>query len=147
MKIMIQGREYTAVADDSITLADLVVLKAQTGLSRADLFDLFEQVQGLSEAQMQRSDEALLIAGVSVWLARRHAGEQLSLEQACDVPMGQVEFVREPGDPEPTTSGGRPDPTSRPGGSAPRGTRSPQDHKPKKAAARKTSKKASSAGS
>ena len=55
MKIIIQGREYTAVADDSITLADLVVLKAQTGLSRADLFDLFEQVQGLSEAPTQRS--------------------------------------------------------------------------------------------
>lgn len=146
MKIIIQGREYTAVADDSITLADLVVLKAQTGLSRADLFDLFEQVQGLSEAQMQRSDEALLIAGVSVWLARRHAGEQLTLEEACDVPMGQVEFVREPGDPEPSAPAGRPDPTGRTG-SAPRSTRSPQDHKPKKAAARKTSKKASSAGS
>jgi hypothetical protein len=146
VKIIIQGREYTAVADDSITLADLVVLKAQTGLSRADLFDLFEQVQGLSEAQMQRSDEALLIAGVSVWLARRHAGEQLTLEEACDVPMGQVEFVREPGDPEPTPAG-RPGPTGpHLKGSAPRSTRSPQDRKPK-AGARKTSKKASSAGS
>lgn len=147
MKIIIQGREYAAVADDSITLADLVVLKAQTGLSRADLFDLFESVKGLSEAQMQRSDEALLIAGVSVWLARRHAGEQLTLEEACDVPMGEVEFVREPSDPEPAPAG-RPGPTSpHLEGSGPRSTRSPQDHKPKKAAARKTSKKASTAGS
>lgn len=146
MKVIIEGREYAGVAGDDITLSDLMAIKTATGMSRAELFDLIERVSQLSEKEQQRSDEALIAAGISVWLARRHAGELLSLEEACAVPMTQVEFVREPGDPEPVKPGGRPDPTSRAGSARP-GTRSPQDRKPKKAAASKTSKKASTAGS
>lgn len=149
MKVMIQGRAYQGVAGDDITLSDLMAIKSATGMTRADLFDLIERVSKLSEAEQQRSDEALIAAGISVWLARRHAGELLSLEEACAVPMTEVEFVREPGDPEPVGDGspaGRPDPTRRPG-SGRRSTPSPQDHKPKKGAASKTSKKRSPAGS
>lgn len=150
MKVMIQGRAYQGVAGDDITLSDLMAIKSATGMTRADLFDLIERVSKLSEAEQQRSDEALIAAGISVWLARRHAGELLTLEDACAVPMAEVEFVREPGDPEPSKGGsgqaGRPDPTRRPG-SGRRSTPSPQDHKPKKGAASKTSKKRSPAGS
>lgn len=148
MKVIIEGRTYDGVLGDDITLADLMAIKTATGMTRADLMDLIERVAQLSEVEQQRSDEALIAAGISVWLARRHAGELLTLEEACAVKMSQVEFVREPGDPQPETPGGRPDPTSR-AGSARHGTRSPQDRKPKSAkpAARKTSKKASPAGS
>ncbi len=142
MKVIIEGREYAGVAGEDITLADLMAIKSATGMTRADLFDLIERVSKLSEKEQQRSDEALIAAGISVWLARRHAGELLTLEEACAVPMTRVEFVREAGDPEPVTPGGRPDPTRR-AGSAPRSTRSPQDRKPKKAAGSKTSKKQS----
>lgn len=146
MKVIIEGRTYDGVLGNDITLADLMAIKGATGMSRADFFDLIERVAKLSEKEQQRSDEALIAAGVSVWLARRHAGEMLTLEEACAIPMSQVEFIREPGDPEPVTPGGRPDPTSR-AGSAPRSTRSPQDRKPKKASGPKTSKKASPAAS
>lgn len=145
MKVIIEGRTYDGVLGDDITLADLMAIKTATGMTRADLMDLIERVSQLSEVEQQRSDEALIAAGISVWLARRHAGELLTLEEACAVKMSQVEFVREPGDPEPA-AGGRPDPTSR-AGSARRSTRSPQDRKPKKAAGSKTSKKASPAAS
>lgn len=144
MKIIIQGRTYDGVLGDDVTLSDLMAIKTATGMTRADLEDLTQRVSKLSEKELQRSDEALIVAGISVWLARRHAGEMLTLEEACAVPMTEVEFVREPGDPAPTGSAvdGRPDPTRRAGSAHP-GTRSPQDRKPKKhAAAAKTSKKA-----
>lgn len=138
MKIVIQGTTYPLV---EATLADHLALKAATGLSRADLEDLHARVRALDERERNRSDEALLLAGITVWFARRRAGEQLTLEQACDVPMSEVEFVREPGDPDDSEldAGGRLDPTRR--GSA-RGV--PADRRRKAGgAAKKTSKKAS----
>lgn len=149
MKIIIQGKTYEGVLGDDVTLSDLMAIKTATGMTRGDLEDLTKRVSKLSEKELQRSDEALIVAGVSVWLARRHAGEMLTLEEACAVKMSDVEFIREPGDPAPVEGAvdGRPDPTRR-AGSAHHGTRSPQDRKPKKrAAASKTSKKASPAGS
>lgn len=141
MKIIIEGTTYPLL---EATLADFLALKAATGLTRVDLEDLHLQVRGLSERERNRSDDALLLAGITVWFARRRAGENLTLEQACDVPMSAVEFVREPGDPEDVEvdAGGRPDPTRR--ASARAGTRSPADRK-RKAPAKKTSKKPSTA--
>lgn len=139
MKIIIEGTTYPLV---EATLADHLALKAATGLSRADLEDLHKRVRALNEHDRNRSDEALLLAGITVWFARRRAGEHLTLEQACDVPMSAVEFVREPGDPEDVDldAAGRPDPTRPASGRA--GTRSPADRK-RKAPAKKTSKKPS----
>lgn len=139
MKIIIEGDTYQLL---EATLADHLALKAATGLSRADLEDLHTRVRALSEYDRNRSDDALLLAGITVWFARRRAGENLTLEQACDVPMSEVEFVREPGDPDDleVDAGGRPDPT-RPG-SGRAGPRVPADRK-RKAAAKKTSRKPS----
>jgi hypothetical protein len=140
VKIIIQGTTYPLL---EATLADHLALKAATGLSRADLEDIHQRVRALSEYDRNRSDEALLLAGITVWFARRRAGENLTLEQACDVPMSEVEFVREPGDPEDVDldAAGRPDPT-RPGSGR---VARPADRKRKAGAAKKTSKRPSTA--
>jgi hypothetical protein len=140
VKIIIQGVAYPLL---EATLADHLALKAATGLSRADLEDLHQRVRALDEHDRNRSDEALLLAGITVWFARRRAGENLTLEEACDVPMSEVEFVREPGDPDEDDldPASRPDPT-RPGSG--RAVARPADRK-RKAAAKKTSKKPSTA--
>lgn len=131
MKVILDGKAYDAVTPDSITLADLLALKSATGMSREDLEAVAAKVRGMTEAQQMRSDEALLLAGVSVWLARRHAGELLTLEEACAVPQSKVEFRKEPGDPEDVVApGSGPDPTRR--ASARGGAPAPQDRKPKK---------------
>jgi hypothetical protein len=140
VKVIIEGRTYPVI---EATLADHIALQGATGLSRADVEDLFTRVRALSDRERERSDDAMLAAGLTVWFARRRAGENLTLEQACDVPMSAVEFVREPGDPDDleVDSAGRPDPT-RPGSG--RVVR-PADRKRKAAAAKKTSKKPSTA--
>lgn len=140
MKIIIEGRTYPLI---EATLADHLALKAATGLSRADLEDMHARVRAMTPRERERSDESLLLAGITVWFARRRAGEELTLEQACDVPMSAVEFVREPGDPDDELdAAGRPDPTRR--ASGPAGAPRPADRK-RKAAAKKTSRKPSSA--
>lgn len=138
MKVILDGREYRAVTPDDITLADLMAIKRATGMTRPELNEMSARVQALSEAEQQQSDEALVLAGIQVWLARRHAGEvDLSLEQACDIPMAKVAFVREPGDPDPEDVGSGLGPTRR--GSAPGAARAPQDRKVKKTSSKKSS--------
>jgi hypothetical protein len=47
-------------------------------------------------------DEAVLLFGVSVWLTRRKAGEtNLTLEEACAVPLDTIKQIPEPGDHKP----------------------------------------------
>jgi len=151
-KYIIDGREYPAIKSlDDVTLATQMTLERSTGMTRADVDDLFKRVAAMSETEAYRSDDALIAFGIGVWFARRAAGESLSLEAACDVPMSKVQYVVEPGDPtENPLPGGSPDPTRRAGSARP-GTRSPQDRKPKSAkaaaSAKKTSKKPSSSGS
>lgn len=138
MKVILDGVEYDAVKPDDVTIADLLALKSATGLSRAELNKVVENVQALSEEEQQHSDEGLLLAGISVWFARRHAGERLTLEEACDISPSKVEFRAEPGDPQSVAAPGSGlDPTRQ--ASARGAARGPQDRKPKKTSARKSS--------
>lgn len=99
MKLIINGKQYAGVSLDQATLADWIALKTATGLSRADLIEQAKACEGLTVEELGQRDEAILLTGISVWLSRRHAGERLTLEEACDVPMTDIEFVAELGDP------------------------------------------------
>lgn len=145
MKIVISGKEYPVATQNDATLADFVALKDATGLTRKDLRELGERVSKMTEAEAEDSEDAMLATGVTVWLTRRRAGEHLTLEEACDFPLAQLQFIVEPGDAiaAPAAAGEAPDPTSAAPGDSPRAAARPatSDRLPSK---RKTSKRASS---
>lgn len=145
MLIKIEGRSYPAVSVDSATLADLLAIKAQTGYSKKDLREMAERTEGLSEEEIEDSDEALVMIGILVWLSRRHAGEDLTLEEACAFPLGELEFVLEKDDPVPAGAGGGEDvpPRARREGSDRPGTPSGSRPVPTDRSKKKTSGKAS----
>jgi hypothetical protein len=102
----INGKRYQRIEANSATLADYIALKRQTGLGLADLQAVLAQFEDLDDADIESLaasrpdlvDDMLLATGVSVWLTRRHAGEDLTLEQACAVRMEDIRSIPEPGD-------------------------------------------------
>lgn len=145
MRFRIEGKEYPSISTEEATLAELLAIKRDTGLSRVDLNDLQKRVAEMPEEEADESDDALLVMGIGVWLSRRRAGETgLSLEAACDFPLSALEVILEPGDEEEIAKADAEaradaaDPTRT--ASAPRGTRPPTaDRQSKKKTSRKVS--------
>lgn len=103
MLLEIEGKRYPMVSAGEATLADLIAIKRQTGISVGELQELASLFDGLDgdeaeKAAEQYPDEALLMFGVAVWLSRRAAGESLTLDEACAVPMDRIRQIAEPGD-------------------------------------------------
>ena len=69
-------------------MSDLLRLQKDTGLTRKDLRLMRERVAALPQDEIEESEDALILTAVTVWLARRKAGEQLTMEEACDFPLG-----------------------------------------------------------
>lgn len=106
MLLEIEGKRYPMVSADEATLADLIAVKRQTGISVSELqeiADIFEGLDGKAaeKAAEDHPDEALVMFGVAVWLSRRAAGESLTLDEACAVPMDKIRQIAEPGDKAP----------------------------------------------
>jgi hypothetical protein len=105
MLFVIQGRKYPADSLQDISLADMLAVKRQTGMSMTELdAALNKLVQESSAAEsgpgMDTLDDASLFAlATMIWLARRHAGEKsLTLEEAADFPLRELTMEAEPGD-------------------------------------------------
>jgi len=111
MKIRISGSDYDPALLSKLSLFDLLELKKQTGLTVDDLQDnLAAAGEGDDDGgkSLLASEAGLLSVGALIWLARRKAGERLTLEEACDFPLEELSFVEEPGDVEAAAPG---DPT------------------------------------
>jgi hypothetical protein len=145
MLIRIGTRTFPAVSVDSATLADLLAIRSQTGFSKKDLREMAERTEKLTEEEVEDSDEALTMIGILVWLSRRHAGEDLTLEEACAFPLAELEFILEKDDPVPAGAGGGEDvpPRARREGSDRPGTPSEPRPVPTDRSRKKTSSKAS----
>jgi hypothetical protein len=87
MKIIIKDREYDPQSATTATLWDLCELRSETGLSLAQVQDRLAELSQLPEAEQAAGIfesgrlEALMAL---IWLLRRRAGEQLTLEQATN---------------------------------------------------------------
>lgn len=109
MKLVIQGTEYPLGNINEATLDDLMALRKQTGLGVKGLRQRLDAMSSIEDSEDVLDDpESLLAIGALVWLARRKAGESLSLEQACDFPLAELEFI----DDEPQQADGDVDPKS-----------------------------------
>jgi hypothetical protein len=102
MLLIIQGREYPAAAIEDLSITDLMAVKKQTGMDMAGMQELLTR---LSERAPQLDsgaaldDDDLIGLALTVWIARRRAGEKsLTMEEAADFPLRELEFRSEPGD-------------------------------------------------
>jgi hypothetical protein len=112
MKIKIQGTEYEMASIGKATLFDVMEIKKQTGMTIGEVEEHLTGVANSGDdetngAALLSNPEALVALGALIWLTRRRAGEVLTLEQACDFPLDEMEFITEDGDETPVGDSGK----------------------------------------
>lgn len=142
MKIRLGDETYTPAALDRISLRNLMRLEAETdALGRkmrwSDLRAIARTIGALPQDEAANHDDFPWFLGMLIWAARLEAGESVTFTEAIDFPLGDLEFIPEPGD-----EVSEPDPPVARPGSGRAGVRAPQDRKAKakkKASARRSS--------
>jgi hypothetical protein len=105
---IIEGKEYDVEAGlAKVTLHTLFELKVKHGVSAKDLQDMARYLQkfdGQPGEVLLNDKTALRALMVVIWLARKHAGEKVTLEEANSFSMDQflIKAEEEPiGDEDP----------------------------------------------
>lgn len=91
MKIKIGDAEYDAAEIGRLSLYDLIELKKQTGLEVDDITGPLEDMKD-DQSLISTGSGVIALAGL-IWLTRRKAGETLTLEEATDFPLEDLEFI------------------------------------------------------
>lgn len=91
MIFVIEGKEYDVEQGLSkVTLTTLFELKAKHGISAPDLQSMANYLQkfnGKKPEELLADKFALRALMVVIWLARKHAGERVTLEEANNFAM------------------------------------------------------------
>jgi len=93
VKIIISGHEYSMATISKLTLWDTIELEKQTGLTVDDFSKRMEVMAAAQEDPTIPAD--MFVIGILVWLTRRKAGENLTLEQACDFPLDDMQVIED----------------------------------------------------
>jgi hypothetical protein len=101
MKLKIEGKEYdVAQGMAKVSLTTLFELKSKYGIGMAHLMKQGEKFGKIkNNAEILDDLDMLQAFRVMVWLARKHAGEKLTLDEANDFPLDAFEFVNEEDEP------------------------------------------------
>jgi len=97
VRFKIDQKTYDTGSVDEISLRDVVLFNSQA--ADMGLPATWADVERIAGEMAERTEkdgphpEALLMFAVTVWAARRIAGEDVTLEQALDVPMTSIEIV------------------------------------------------------
>lgn len=97
MKLTIDGTTYEVTdAIQKATLGDLYVLKAKHAVSVKTIRDTFQRMQGSTD-QLDFLDDADVFKSLIgiIWLCRRKAGEDTSMEACEQVPMSDLLITQE----------------------------------------------------
>lgn len=142
MRIRVGEQTYTPAALDRISLRNLMRLEAETdALGRkmrwSDLRAIARTIGALPQDEAANHDDFPWFLGMLIWAARLEAGEEITFTDAIDFPLGDLEFIPDPGD-----EVKKADPPVARSASGRAGARAPQD---RKAAKKKASGKRSSA--
>lgn len=94
MKFTINGVEYDVEAGASkATLQTLYVMKTKYGIGVKQLVSMSRKFKEFENPLDILDDpEAFNAFRAMIWLARTHAGEKLTLDEACDFPLDQMVF-------------------------------------------------------
>ncbi len=101
MLLRIDGKDYSIT--DALThpsLYDLHALKLSTGMGLQSLMKATDRIDEYKGDFMQAFEESdLLLAFMAIiWLARRCAGERLTMEEANSFPVDEIEMIEEDSD-------------------------------------------------
>lgn len=103
MKFLINNTEYDPVAGmKHVTLQTLYELKARYGIGVKSLKAIAQKMDAMDDVSDVLEDpESFQVLLVMIWLARRYAGERLTLEQANDdFGIVDMKIIHEEGDDE-----------------------------------------------
>jgi hypothetical protein len=97
VRFKIGDKTYDTGAVDQISLRDVVLFNRQSadmglGVTWADVERIAGEMAGMTEKDAAHP-EALVMFAVTVWAARRIAGDDVTLEEAVDVPMASIEIL------------------------------------------------------
>lgn len=104
MIFVIEGKEYDVEQGlAKVTLNTLFELKAKHGISAKDLqimAQYLSKFNGKPAEELLDDKMAIRSLMVIIWLARKHAGERITLEQACEFDMTEF-YIKAEDEPEP----------------------------------------------
>ena len=96
MKLNIEGTEYDLTAAlERPTLFLLREMKLKTGYGMKSLMEATESFEGKSEEDIIDDPDALGVMIALIWVAKRHAGENITFEQAGSFDLTQMEFIQD----------------------------------------------------
>jgi hypothetical protein len=102
MKFMIGDNEYDAEEGVSkVSLSTLYELKVKHGIGMKTLVEMTRNFANFKDPlDLLEDKNAFRAFMIIIWLARRHAGERCTLEEASQFPLDSLRIVTEP-EPEP----------------------------------------------
>lgn len=117
-RFKIGSKVYRLDVLDDISLRDLMVFNRQVadmGLSItwADIERISSEMAGLSDKKASQHPEAMIMTGVSIWASRRAAGDDVTFEEAVDIPVSEIVWLEGPKDHKPSAKARR-SPSARP---------------------------------
>lgn len=108
---------YSLASVDELSLLDLLELKAELieiGITET-WSDITTAVQEIAELDDPDSHPlSLLTFAVTLWAARRKAGDGLRFKAAVNVPMTSIKWLPRPADRKPAKSSGKPQGAKKP---------------------------------
>lgn len=112
MKFTIRGKEYDVEAGASkATLQTLYVMRTKYGIGVKALAEMGKKFATYANPMEILDDpEAFNAFRAMIWLARTHAGEKITMEEACDFALDEMIF--EVPDPEPEAAAADPKATA-----------------------------------
>lgn len=105
-RFKIGSKVYTSAALDEVSLRDLVLFDNQSadmGWSKrwSDIERIATEWDALSVEEAETYPEKMTMIAVTIWVSRRVAGEDVTLDQALDIPLNSLDFLPEPEDKKP----------------------------------------------
>lgn len=115
MRFTLGGREYDVASVQDVTLRDTLVLEAQMRelgreMTWPDLTTMIVKLSTIEDPQARAAHpDAMWSLAVTIWASRRAAGEDVTVAQAADFRMSDLQWVDEKPEPEADPTEARPD--------------------------------------
>lgn len=103
MRISIGGATYPLSKLDDLTLIQLIRLERESAeagrpMKWRDLRDMIERVGSLAQDQVEEDDDFLWYVGLVVWASRVSSGDTVTLAEALDFNLSELDFIPDEGE-------------------------------------------------
>jgi hypothetical protein len=104
VEFKIDGKTYTTAGLDEITLKDVLRFDTQAaalglGITWKDVERINQEFAELTAEEADNHPQAVLMVALTIWASRRVAGDDVSLDEAIDIPLSSIDFGTPPEEP------------------------------------------------